>query len=148
MLKSSGLTTDYINILDRKTTLKKRILAGKQQLLRIDTEDASPLNLDEGKQVLDAFTRASKGIGAIVISDYAKGILTKNVLNTIGEFAKLHSIPVLADLKLSNLNKASNISILKINLSKLHNTLELPTVVKSLKLQKWLISFIRVFHAR
>jgi len=47
LLKSSGLTTDYINILDRKTTLKKRILAGKQQLLRIDTEDASPLNHEE-----------------------------------------------------------------------------------------------------
>ncbi len=116
LIRSTGISTDYMVELDRRTTLKQRVLAGKQQLLRIDTEDSFLLTPAEEDRVLDAFFRASEGVGAIIISDYAKGILTKRIGDAIGDYAKKASVPVFVDVKFANLDKLSNISVLKPNL--------------------------------
>jgi len=116
LVRATGISDGNVVELNRKTTYKQRILAGRQQLLRIDSEDTLPLSSEEEELVLKAFYNASEGIGAIIISDYAKGIFTKRIGEELGRYAKASSIPLLADVKFRNLENLSNISVLKANL--------------------------------
>ncbi len=115
-MKAAGLSTEYLAALDRMTTVKRRMLAGKQQLLRIDREDCSPLAPQEEERVLYSLNKALDGVGAIIISDYAKGMLTEKISAHIADYAKENDVLLLADVKLANLNKLSHLSLLKPNL--------------------------------
>ncbi len=83
----------------RKTTEKTRFLAGGQQLLRADEETAAPLSPSMEEAVIHAVKSALAGCGAVVLSDYGKGVLTDRVIKTIIELAKAVQIPVLVDPK-------------------------------------------------
>ncbi len=117
LLNSVNISSEFLCKLDRKTILKQRIIAGKQQILRIDTEDLSPLSKLEEGLIIDAFRSASDGVGAIVISDFAKGVFSKNVAAEIAQYAKENNIPLIADVKYESLEKVSNPTLLTLNLS-------------------------------
>ncbi len=117
LLSSVGIASDFLCTLDRKTILKQRILAGKQQILRIDTEDSRPLSDREERLIIGTFHKANSGVGAIVVSDFAKGIFSKNLGEEIGRYAKENKIPLVADVKLESLNNLSNPTLLTLNLA-------------------------------
>lgn len=88
----------------RPTTCKTRVMAGSQQLLRIDEEKVSPPSLEERLSLLLALEEYLPGCQAIILSDYAKGVLLrdhtgKSVCSTVLEMAKEWKIPVLVDPK-------------------------------------------------
>ncbi|MCB0324429.1 MAG: cupin domain-containing protein [Bdellovibrionales bacterium] len=112
----AGLSPDYFARLERTTTVKQRFLAGRQQLLRIDQEDTSPLSKVEETRVLEALERGFDGVAAIVVSDYAKGILTDTVAARISRYVAEKGVPLLADLKAFNIDKLTHLSVLKPNL--------------------------------
>ncbi|WP_022854235.1 D-glycero-beta-D-manno-heptose-7-phosphate kinase [Thermodesulfatator atlanticus] len=85
---------------ERPTTVKTRIIASSQQLLRIDSENRSPLNGKYFDQLKQEIEKLLPTVSGIIISDYAKGIFAR------GEFprwvikkAKEHSLPVMIDPK-------------------------------------------------
>jgi D-beta-D-heptose 7-phosphate kinase / D-beta-D-heptose 1-phosphate adenosyltransferase len=63
----------------RETTRKVRVLGQRQQLLRVDYEASAPVGGDTESRVLDECTREIASADAIVISDYAKGVITARV---------------------------------------------------------------------
>jgi D-beta-D-heptose 7-phosphate kinase/D-beta-D-heptose 1-phosphate adenosyltransferase len=89
----------------RPTTLKTRMVAHgashsvSQQVLRVDREDSSPFSVAEERLLVAAFKRALKGAGAVVVSDYAKGVVSVAVARAVIAAAKKAKVPVVVDPK-------------------------------------------------
>lgn len=84
----------------RPTIAKTRILGGHQQMLRLDQEDNGAFNATENTQLTEAIERQlSLNPAIVVLSDYAKGLLSKEICEKIIALCKAKQIPVLVDPK-------------------------------------------------
>lgn len=92
---SSYLLTDRT----RPTTLKTRYVASGQQLLRADLEVATPLSAEMEEQVLMRAKSALVSCDVIILSDYAKGVLSPRVVAEILKQADAKGAKVLIDPK-------------------------------------------------
>ena len=83
----------------RRTTQKTRFVGGAQQLMRADMESGEPLSGAALDTVLELAAEASTEVGAVVLSDYGKGVLTRAVIEGVIEAAHAAEIPVIVDPK-------------------------------------------------
>jgi len=80
------LPTDLvIAISERPTTVKTRVIARHQQVCRIDEEDARELSEDESDAIMSRFASIAGEVDAVIISDYGKGVVTKDIVQKIVE---------------------------------------------------------------
>jgi D-beta-D-heptose 7-phosphate kinase/D-beta-D-heptose 1-phosphate adenosyltransferase len=94
-----GIGTEHLlSIPGRPTIVKTRVIAHEQQVVRIDQEDPTPIPHPDEESLL-ASLDAIGDIDAIVVSDYAKGLLTDRFLFSLMEIGKAKAIPVLVDPK-------------------------------------------------
>lgn len=89
---------------ERATTSKTRVLGHGQQLLRLDEEAVGPLSPEELAPLREAVERLLPGCGAVIISDYGKGVFLRredgqSLCAGIMELARGAGIPVLVDPK-------------------------------------------------
>lgn len=90
----------------RPTIAKTRILGGHQQMMRLDQEVTGALSDAEAEQVTQAIQTALQQKPALIIlSDYAKGLLTEQVCQQVIHYGRAHNIPVLVDPKGRNYDK-------------------------------------------
>lgn len=82
---------------ERTTTRKTRFLAGTQQVLRLDSEMVAPLSAAEERDLIRGFQGAR--IDAVVISDYAKGVVTDAVIGAALDLARRSGVPSVVDPK-------------------------------------------------
>jgi D-beta-D-heptose 7-phosphate kinase / D-beta-D-heptose 1-phosphate adenosyltransferase len=68
---------------DRKIPVKTRVIAGTQQVVRFDNEDTYPISTLTASSLLDKFKSVCHEFDAIVISDYNKGLITKQFAQDI-----------------------------------------------------------------
>jgi len=108
----SGIITDRA----RPTTHKMRIIAGRQQLLRIDTESTDPLAGDLAGRVCEQ-VRAGLGTADVVlVADYAKGVLSERSLPAeVAAAARASGIPFCADPKPANVELFRGASLVSPN---------------------------------
>ncbi len=92
-IPSSGLIADAT----RRTILKERIVGENQQMLRVDYEDTHPLLPAVQKQIQSAIVKAIATADALIIEDYAKGMLSEHSIAVAVKAAKAKKIPVLID---------------------------------------------------
>ncbi len=83
----------------RPTTLKTRFLARGQQLLRVDTEKTHAVSEEIETKLLAAFEKELPSSGAVILSDYGKGVLTNTLIAGMIAAAKAANVPVLVDPK-------------------------------------------------
>lgn len=83
----------------RPTTLKTRIVAHSQQVVRFDREDARDLSREELKKVLAFAEKILPKVDAVIIEDYGKGMITPEVLTHVVKQAKNFKKPILVDPK-------------------------------------------------
>lgn len=79
MLKKKGIKSKLIET-DNPTIVKARVIGQQQQLLRIDYEKTNPVN---PKKILSVLKREVQKHDAIIISDYAKGMISKETIKNI-----------------------------------------------------------------
>jgi rfaE bifunctional protein kinase chain/domain len=84
---------------DRPTTTKTRIIAHSQQMLRTDHEERGPIPAQAEAAILDCVRAELPGLHACVLSDYAKGVLTENLLQALIGLCAGAGIPVIVDPK-------------------------------------------------
>jgi D-beta-D-heptose 7-phosphate kinase/D-beta-D-heptose 1-phosphate adenosyltransferase len=84
---------------DRPTTTKTRILAHSQQMLRADREERHLIPAEAERNILDCVQEQLNTLNACVLSDYAKGVLTDTLLNSLINLCKEANIPVIVDPK-------------------------------------------------
>ncbi|GGD22166.1 bifunctional protein HldE [Pyruvatibacter mobilis] len=110
---------DLITDIGRATTVKTRFVAGAQQLLRADQEVALPLSGESVDAIVEAAREDMANAGVIVLSDYAKGCLSDNVLQAIIGTARDMGLPVIVDPKSADFSRYSGATMIKPNLKEL-----------------------------
>jgi D-beta-D-heptose 7-phosphate kinase/D-beta-D-heptose 1-phosphate adenosyltransferase len=95
---TSGIITDP----SRPTTLKTRIVAHSQQMVRLDREDRRPVSSEVEDLMIEHFLAAIETVETVIISDYEKGALTPRVLRKTIEAAQAHGKIACLDPKMRN----------------------------------------------
>lgn len=90
---------------DRPTIVKRRILGGNQQLLRIDWEDRREIDNLVEDNILEKISKNIKNIDAIILSDYDKGVLTSRLVKEIIKLAKKNNKIITVDPKPKNIER-------------------------------------------
>lgn len=94
-----GIADRMVESAARPTICKMRVIAGTQQVVRLDDEVAAAADAAEQAALLAALRAALPGAAALVLSDYAKGVLAPGVVGAAIAAARAAGIPVLADPK-------------------------------------------------
>jgi D-beta-D-heptose 7-phosphate kinase / D-beta-D-heptose 1-phosphate adenosyltransferase len=110
----------------RPTTTKTRVMDDRHHLLRIDREEVAPIEGATEDMVLERVAAALPEAGALVISDYAKGVLTARVLAGAIGLARSAGLPVLVDPKRRDFSVYAGATLIKANRSELAAASGLP----------------------
>lgn len=119
LLSSQGIGTEGIVVdSSRPTTIKTRIIAHSQQVVRFDRESTLGVERDTHKRIFDFVKlRMEEGLDAIVLSDYCKGVVTQDLVRDIAKLAKKNKVVVSVDPKVSHFAMYSGVTILTPNLN-------------------------------
>ena len=100
LIESAGISTaELLRSEIRQTTVKTRLLAHNQQIARVDQESVEPLNADVEERLLTNIERLLDGTNVVVLSDYAKGVLSENILEKVIYKARERDLPIVVDPK-------------------------------------------------
>ncbi len=116
-LMSNGADiTGVLLLRERQTTLKTRIVAQAQHMLRFDEEDASPLPDRQAAELLNRLRQRLPELNAVVLSDYAKGVLTPRFVGDVVAACQQQAVPVIVDPKPINAHLYAGANLIKPNL--------------------------------
>lgn len=102
-LRNKGINVEGL-IVDgeRPTTLKTRIIAHSQQVVRVDREKREAISGYITGQILNYVRKVLPEIGALVLSDYGKGVITPRLLEEIIPLARRNDKIIVVDPKVGN----------------------------------------------
>ena len=119
LLKQEGVDTECINVSKgRPTTVKTRIIAEQQQIVRIDREKRDALDDEETKTILDFLNEKINDVDAILISDYDKGAVTNGLLEGLMPLAKKFDKPVVVHPKVAHFLDYKGVTIVNSNIER------------------------------
>ena len=106
LIKANGVKANLIASKVRPTTAKTRILGGHQQMLRLDQENSASFSTDDNTSLLQVLKlELGEKPSVVILSDYAKGLLSESICQQIISLCQTHKIPVLVDPKGSDYSK-------------------------------------------
>lgn len=117
-LYSLGLEKENLQLIelnDRPTTRKTRILAGNQQICRLDLENHNPIDNKIRSQILKNIESIISSVSAVVLSDYDKGVIGPDLINEVVKLSNQHKIPVTVDPQITHFGAYQNVFILTPN---------------------------------
>jgi D-beta-D-heptose 7-phosphate kinase/D-beta-D-heptose 1-phosphate adenosyltransferase len=117
LLHSQEIMTDGLIVEpSRPTTIKTRVIAHHQQVVRFDRETKEGISRETHRRIFDHVAeQAGKGLDAIIISDYCKGVVTQGLVRDIVRLARKRGIIVSVDPKVSHFGIYSGVTILTPN---------------------------------
>lgn len=116
VLEESGISADYlVEIENRPTTVKTRVVAHSQQIVRLDNETTEELTSEQENIVWKKIEEILDEIDIVVLSDYAKGTLTENLISRLITKAKDKDKKILVDPKGKNYLKYKGATLLTPN---------------------------------
>jgi len=99
----------------RPTSVKTRVVAHQQQVVRLDEESTACLSAETAAAFLARFSSALPESDAVVLSDYGKGMLSAGIVPRLIELARASGKPVLADPKTASAAPWRGVTLLKPN---------------------------------
>jgi rfaE bifunctional protein kinase chain/domain len=112
-INTEGLITDQV----RPTTVKTRVIAHSQQVVRFDRETKDKIEKTTHQQIFDYVKQqVNDGLDAVVLSDYCKGVVTRELVKDIVRLAKKNGVIVSVDPKVSHFGMYSGVTILTPNI--------------------------------
>lgn len=130
LLKSQDISSEGVVLSkNRPTTVKNRIVAGSQQLLRIDRESEESLDMSERGTLLERITRMLAESDMVIFQDYDKGCLNGSLIAEIIELARQRLLPIAVDPKQKNFWAYSGATLFKPNLQELRSGLKRPELL-------------------
>jgi len=144
LLKKRGISGDAIySSKNRITTVKERILAGSQHMLRVDREIEDELSNEDQSQVLQLIEKSMDQVQVVIFQDYDKGTINPEIISKTTEWAQNKEIPTVVDPKKRNFMHYMKASLFKPNFKELvegskmdvhsNNDQELKTAVATLR---------------
>ncbi len=116
MVKNLGGATEGIfQEPDRPTTIKTRIVAQHQQVVRFDRESRREILAESVERLLDFVKRMQKDLHAIVVSDYAKGVISPRLMKGLRDLVAESGIVLGVDPKKNNFEHYKGIDVITPN---------------------------------
>jgi D-glycero-beta-D-manno-heptose-7-phosphate kinase len=117
LLRSQDIPCDGLIVeQDRPTTIKTRIIAHSQQVVRFDRETNARIGQETHRRIFGFVAQKVKdGLDAIVLSDYSKGVVTSDLVKDIVKLAKKNRVIVSVDPKVNHFGMYSGVTILTPN---------------------------------
>lgn len=126
-LSEAGVDCSTTSVPSHPTTSKLRIFGGKQQIVRLDTEQIDGYPAEAYESLIASAESAIATADAVVLSDYAKGVLTEDVCGRIIAAARAKGVPVLVDPKQRSFKRYHGATTICPNLSELSAATGIPS---------------------
>jgi len=118
-LRRAGVDAELTPVETHPTTTKLRIVGGKQQMLRLDTETTDGYSAKAYEELISKVEAAIPSADALVLSDYSKGVLSEDVCQRLIQRGRQKGIPVLVDPKQRNFSRYRHATTICPNLHEL-----------------------------
>jgi D-beta-D-heptose 7-phosphate kinase/D-beta-D-heptose 1-phosphate adenosyltransferase len=116
MLSEKKINSDYLVYDSRRpTTIKTRIIAVNQQVVRVDKEAKGLLDHRIEFKIIENIEKLISEVNAVIISDYGKGVVSSKVLKKTILIAKKYKIPITVDPKIDHFKKYKKITTMTPN---------------------------------
>lgn len=109
---------------DRPTTVKTRVIASHQHVVRVDEESDKEANADEEKLLLERIERLLPDCDVVIFEDYDKGVINSSIIKKTVELARSKNIPTVVDPKKRNFLSYTGVTLFKPNLKELREGLK------------------------
>lgn len=119
MLKKNKINSEFvIKDSSRPTTVKTRLIAqNNRHLARVDNETDTPVSVEIRKEIFSNIEKIIDDIDLIILSDYIKGVLSRDLIRDIVKLANRHDKTILMDPKGQDFSKYSGVDILVPNMN-------------------------------
>ncbi|WP_242927484.1 bifunctional heptose 7-phosphate kinase/heptose 1-phosphate adenyltransferase [Pontibacter vulgaris] len=125
LMEDKELKTDgIVQSPERITTIKHRIIAGAQQLLRVDSEIEHNLAEYEERHLEERYLKLLNQADVVVFEDYDKGVFSEENIQRFIQLANERNIPTVVDPKKKNFLSYVGCSLFKPNLKELKEGLK------------------------
>jgi len=126
IILDANLSTDGLIVEPgRMTTVKERIIAGSQQVVRVDSETENSISLSSQQALLAHIRGSISDVDVIIFEDYDKGVLNAELIRSVISMAKENNIPTVVDPKRKNFFAYQGATLFKPNLHELRDGLGL-----------------------
>ena len=100
LMREHGINGDLIiGSPERSSSVKTRIIAHKQQVVRVDKEMRTLISEGLRDRLIDSLNSYIKSIDAIIISDYGKGVISKELIEAVVGYAHAEGVKINVDPK-------------------------------------------------
>jgi rfaE bifunctional protein kinase chain/domain len=125
LLTQNNLSTEgIIQSAHRVTTIKHRIIAASQHVLRIDAEVDTEISSEERDLLLAKISTLLKDTNVVIFEDYDKGVIGETLIGETVKLTKALGIPTVVDPKKRNFMHYHGVSLFKPNLKELKEGLK------------------------
>jgi D-beta-D-heptose 7-phosphate kinase/D-beta-D-heptose 1-phosphate adenosyltransferase len=125
--QEGGIEGFLITDSGRPTTVKTRFVSSGQQLLRVDLEEVSAVSGEVEQRLARTVKDVAKGAGAILLSDYGKGVVTPALITACLQASAASGAPLIVDSKARSFARYGAATIIKPNAAELAYATEMPT---------------------
>lgn len=116
LLSQKGISSAYlVTDPNRPTTVKTRVIAHSQQVVRVDRETREAVAGKLEEKIFSQVSDLSSTIGGIIISDYGKGVISKSLLGRVVQLCNEKDIFVAVDPKDVNFPNYQSVSLITPN---------------------------------
>lgn len=122
-----GIRAELEITTDRFTTVKSRFVCGGQQMLRVDREKTEAIPAEVEDRIIARVEAVIATVGAVILSDYKKGLLTDRVVSRVIEIARSHGKPVVVDPKGQDFTRYAGASVITPNRKELETATGMKT---------------------
>jgi len=116
MILDMGISTEFLITEPKRISSKKtRVISSQQQVIRFDLESKKKISENSEKKLLELFKSSLSSFQLVILSDYGKGLLTKNITQKIIQISKKKNIKVIVDPKGNDFTKYNSSYLLTPN---------------------------------
>jgi D-beta-D-heptose 7-phosphate kinase/D-beta-D-heptose 1-phosphate adenosyltransferase len=141
LIRKSSIDSRYIILeKNRPTTLKTRIIAGHQQIARVDWESVDSLTRKVNNSLLEQISKHIDAFDAVIIEDYGKGVINPHLVKELVDLCCRKKKIITVDPKEEHIDYYRNVTALTPNLKeaqnaagiKIKNKKEIPSLGKAI----------------
>lgn len=110
----------------RPTSIKTRIVASQQQVVRVDRESRGPIDRPTTRRLLNVIGRRLAGAAAVIVGDYGKGVVSQELLDALKELCRKHGVWLSLDPKPVHHLNLGSLSLITPNRKEAFELAEIP----------------------
>jgi D-beta-D-heptose 7-phosphate kinase / D-beta-D-heptose 1-phosphate adenosyltransferase len=115
LISSDRIEGRFVRAAGHPTTTKVRYVSGGQQIMRLDVERSFNISAQDIDTICGWLLEAIDGVSAIVLSDYAKGVLVPALIRRVVDLARARAVPVIVDPKSRDVARYAGATVLTPN---------------------------------